>query len=112
MDKQIYLYWKDVKILSLKYENNQYIQNINIENLKQALSTGCPIHHLFNGNIEKNIVTKYLPLTFDRFNFSNAREDLIRTYDIKEEDTVFDKLYKVASKDDRMEHDDFWISIY
>lgn len=53
MEKLIYLYWKDINLLSLSYENQQYIQNVNIDNLKSALSTGCPIQLLFNKEIEK-----------------------------------------------------------
>lgn len=111
MEKLIYLYWKDINLLSLSYENKQYIQNININNLKKALSAGCPIHLLFNNEIEKTIVTKYLPIIFDEFNFSNARKDLLSSYNITPEDSIFDKLYKIAQKSEKTAHDGFWISI-
>lgn len=111
MEKLIYLYWKDINLLSLSYENQQYIQNVNIDNLKSALSTGCPIQLLFNKEIEKTIVTKYLPIIFDEFNFSNARTDLLTSYDITPEDSVFDKLYKIAQKSEKTTHDGFWISV-
>lgn len=111
MEKLIYLYWKDINLLSLSYENQQYIQNVNIDNLKLALSTGCPIQLLFNKEIEKTIVTKYLPIIFDEFNFSNARTDLLTSYKISPEDSVFDKLYKIAQNNEKMSHDGFWISI-
>lgn len=111
MEKLIYLYWKDINLLSLSYENQQYIQNVNINNLKSALSAGCPIHLLFNKEIEKTMTTKYLPIIFDEFNFSNARTDLLASYNISPEDSVFDKLYKIAQNNERMSHDGFWISI-
>ncbi len=49
MEKLIYLYWKDINLLSLSYENQQ--------------------------------------------------------------DSVFDKLYKIAQKSEKTTHDGFWISV-
>lgn len=110
MKKLIYLYWKEINILSLSYEDNQYIEVLDLNNLKQATLYGCPIQYILPENVEKTIVSETLPLIFSEFNFSNSRIDLLEAYNITENDSTFDKLYKIAQKDERLPHDNFWIS--
>lgn len=113
MQKVIYLYWKNICLLSLGYNsnNNTYIQHLNLENIKTASLRGCPVEIMLAGKRKPVIVTRYLPILFDEFNFSNARYDLIEFYRISKDDSIFDRLYKVALKSDAISHKDFWISI-
>lgn len=112
MKKVIYLYWKNICLLNLAYNNNNtYIQRVNLRNIRKASLRGCPIEIVLAGKMKSVIVTTYLPIIFDEFNFSNARYDLIEFYHISKDDSVFDKLYKVALKSETISHHDFWIGI-
>ena len=51
-EKVIILNWQEIPLLELTYINETYYQKIYIDNLKSALSTGCPIEFLFNNKIE------------------------------------------------------------
>lgn len=110
-EKVIILNWQEIPLLELTYINETYYQKIYIDNLKSALSTGCPIEFLFNNKIESTISSKNLPIIFDEFNFSDSRTDLISTYKITPNDSVFEKLYKIAIQNHRLSHDEFWLSV-
>lgn len=110
MKKVIYLYWRQNLLIELSYEDDMYVQHILLKKLKKALNEGCPIELLFGKQIEYTIRTKKLPIIFEEFCFSNARVDLVKHYCIEENDSKFDKLYKVALQGEDIAHDEFWIS--
>lgn len=110
MEKTINLYWKDILLINLSYEKDMYVQHFKTENLETAQKEGCPVGLLFHNKTEKIVKTKHLPIIFDEYNFSKSRTDLITAYNIEKNDSIFEKLYKIAQKSNLISHNGFWIS--
>ena len=105
--KRIVLYFKDIPISTLSYEDETYVHQYNHANLEIAFHYGC--HAFILGSREGKL--DELPPIFHDFDISPQRTDLLNKLGIKKGDSPFEKLYKIASHSDSFSKDDFWIDV-
>ena len=105
--RKIILYFEDIPIASLKEKGNQYLYEINYDNLKKAIMTGCPTFIVGS----KEGLYDDLPTVFKELETTPGRVDIYQKLGIVQGDSRFDKLYKKAMKSELFLKDCFWISV-
>ena len=91
----------------LSFENEKYKFFADSKNFKEALKI-YPIIQNFSLNSSGIGVYEKLPYPFTNYISALSREDIVLSAKILETDTLFEKLYKLASLNH--EHELFWIS--
>lgn len=105
--RKIILYSDDIPIASLKESCNQYLYEINYDNLKKAILAGCPTSIVAS----KDGLWDDFPPVFKELEINPGREDIYQKLGILKGDSRFDKLYKKAMNSELFLKEGFWISV-
>ncbi len=105
MDYRIILYFKDIPISSLSFDNGNYIYRNNYDNIKIAIKKGCPS---FIAGL-KDKTSNQIPPIFYEFEVDPGRTELCNKLNIKPEDNRFTRLYKVALNSNKFSKEGLWI---
>lgn len=104
---KIILHCGNFDIGYLSFENSKYKFFADSKNFKEAMKT-YPIIRNLGLNSSGIGVYEKLPYPFTNYTSALSREDIVLAAKITESDTIFEKLFKLASLNH--EHELFWIS--
>ena len=109
MMKKVLLHFKDFELGFLTEKDNNYVWVPNSQNIALCFERYDGARDLFY--LEKNNPQAYkqIPYHFYEFLVASSRGDFVRKLDIKESDSDFEKLYKMASLS--YFNQDFYISL-
>lgn len=103
MQEVVLLYWNDINLGELSFEDGNYTFAINEANATEAAQEGCPM--LFDDCAS----SKELPVIFHEFDISKGRTDLAQELGIEPSDNEFERICKIAKKYKKFSTNGFWI---
>lgn len=93
---KISIFYREIKLGELKKTENNYVYKALPENVEKAHKKG---YSTFLYMCDNSFISEELPFSLLDFIPDEKQVDLIIAADIKESDSDFEKLYKIASLD-------------
>ena len=91
--KTIGIYFREIKLGELTQINTNYVYKANSKNVEKAHNKG---YSTFLYNCDNSFIDEHLPISLQNFIPSKEQTELEYLANIKEDDSDFEKLYKIA----------------